>query len=39
VARTADDPDLFAALSGKDMVGRTVRLTHDTITKITAAYL
>jgi acetyl-CoA C-acetyltransferase len=39
VARTADDPDLFAALSGKDMVGRTVRLTHDTITKITTAYL
>ncbi len=39
VARTANDPDLFAALSGRDMVGHTVRLAHDPITRITTAHL
>ncbi|MDT8380181.1 MAG: hypothetical protein RQ739_14945 [Desulfotignum sp.] len=37
VARTAKDPDIFATLSGQDMVGCPVRLVHDTMTKITRA--
>jgi acetyl-CoA C-acetyltransferase len=37
VANTADDPDVFAALSGKDMVGRTVRLAYDPVKKTTTA--
>ncbi len=39
VANTVKDPDLFTALTGRDLVGTTVRLVHDTTTKITTAYL
>jgi acetyl-CoA C-acetyltransferase len=38
VANTPDDPDLFAALTSHDMVGRAVRLKHNAAKGITRAY-
>jgi acetyl-CoA C-acetyltransferase len=38
VANTPDDPDLFAAMTGHDMVGRTVRLKYHAAQGITRAY-
>jgi acetyl-CoA C-acetyltransferase len=39
VANTARSPDVFAALSGRNMVGRPVRLSSDPVTGITTAFI
>ncbi len=39
VANTVNDPDVFTALTGRDMIGTTVRLSHDPVKKTATAVI
>jgi acetyl-CoA C-acetyltransferase len=39
VANTVNDPDVFSALTGRDMVGQSVRLTYDPVKKTAVAVI
>jgi acetyl-CoA C-acetyltransferase len=39
VANTVNDPDVFTALTGRDMIGTAVRLSHDPVKKTATAVI